>query len=83
MLKFQNNGKGNNGDFFEGSTRFVISVVACEKGFWGNNCTKPCPFPSYGKECQLECSCKKEVCDHANGCQDITGTFLHAEYKCY
>ena len=59
------------------------SVVACEKGFWGNNCTKPCPFPSYGKECQLECSCKKEVCDHANGCQDITGTFLHAGYKCY
>ena len=60
-----------------------ISFTACEKGFSGINCTKPCPFPSYGGDCQLECSCTKEVCDHVNGCQEGTGKIKHEEYNIF
>lgn len=27
-----------------------------EAGFYGINCSTPCRYPNYGKDCQQECS---------------------------
>ncbi|XP_078328073.1 uncharacterized protein LOC111103303 isoform X1 [Crassostrea virginica] len=40
----------------------------CPQGFIGPNCTFPCRFPNYGNGCQLECNCRKELCNHISGC---------------
>nr|XP_022294825.1 uncharacterized protein LOC111104940 [Crassostrea virginica] len=45
-----------------------IFFVACSIGFQGPNCTFICPFPSYGKDCQLECRCSESLCSHVDGC---------------
>ncbi|XP_078314525.1 uncharacterized protein LOC144619691 [Crassostrea virginica] len=48
-----------------------ISLQSCQNcsiGFYGPNCTNICPFPAYGKDCQLECRCSKSLCSHVDGC---------------
>lgn len=37
-------------------------------GFNGINCTEKCPFPTYGKRCQMLCKCNKDQCDASTGC---------------
>ncbi|XP_062587048.1 uncharacterized protein LOC134248667 [Saccostrea cucullata] len=50
------------------------SCVDCVEGYSGPNCSIRCPFPGYGKACQLTCSCAEEECDAATGCiYSITG----------
>ena len=46
----------------------LIFFVACSIGFYGPNCTIKCPFPGYGKGCQLECRCSESLCSHVDGC---------------
>ncbi|XP_048768718.2 uncharacterized protein LOC125675237 [Ostrea edulis] len=40
------------------------NCTACEVGFHGPNCTVRCPPPSYGKDCQLKCTCNDDDCRH-------------------
>nr|XP_034333265.1 uncharacterized protein LOC105328248 [Crassostrea gigas] len=42
---------------------------ACLSGYYGPNCTLPCRFPNYGPECQSECDCDKQQCNHTIGCR--------------
>lgn len=50
--------------------------LACEPGYSGVNCKLKCPFPLYGSECQMRCTCKAEHCDFANGCKSSYGIFI-------
>ncbi|XP_048771708.2 multiple epidermal growth factor-like domains protein 10 [Ostrea edulis] len=45
------------------------SCTRCRDGFYGRNCTIPCPYPTFGWDCQLECICSSEYCHHAYGCR--------------
>lgn len=47
---------------------YFILLSACLSGFSGMNCTKKCPFPTYGHRCQKLCKCNKEQCDVSTGC---------------
>ncbi|XP_078314480.1 uncharacterized protein LOC144619678 [Crassostrea virginica] len=44
------------------------SCQPCNIGFHGPNCTITCPFPGYGKDCQLKCRCSESLCSHVDGC---------------
>nr|XP_022291474.1 uncharacterized protein LOC111102851 [Crassostrea virginica] len=44
------------------------SCQPCSIGFSGSNCTIICPYPGYGKSCQLEFYCSESLCSHVDGC---------------
>lgn len=48
------------------------NYLACEDGFFGNNCAFKCPYPTFGKDCLSLCLCKFQNCDHANGCIQLS-----------
>lgn len=39
------------------------------QGLSGENCSTPCPYPTYGNDCQNLCNCSKDLCDVSTGCQ--------------
>ena len=41
-------------------------------GFYGENCTETCPFPSYGRDCQDICDCTVDDCNFVIGCEKKT-----------
>ncbi|XP_061196767.1 cell death abnormality protein 1-like [Saccostrea echinata] len=41
-----------------------------QNGFFGPNCSSPCRYPNYGKNCQEKCKCAQEFCDIADGCRN-------------
>lgn len=45
-----------------------LYFAGCEVGYFGNNCTDPCRYPSFGYRCQKECNCTQDICDHKTGC---------------
>ena len=47
-------------------------LLECMTGYTGFNCTIRCPFPSYGDNCQGNCTCSKEDCDVSTGCRTVT-----------
>lgn len=47
------------------------SCEVCMKGYHGINCTKQCPFPTYGIRCQGLCTCSKDQCDVSTGCSTL------------
>lgn len=49
-----------------------LLLLECKVGYWGVNCTLPCPFNSYGRACQMNCDCSEDECDLAVGCQNGT-----------
>ncbi|XP_034308996.1 multiple epidermal growth factor-like domains protein 10 [Magallana gigas] len=49
--------------------REKTKCIACEIGYFGMDCDVTCPFPSYGHECQLRCTCEETDCDFVNGCR--------------
>ncbi|XP_062595566.1 multiple epidermal growth factor-like domains protein 10 isoform X2 [Saccostrea cucullata] len=60
------------------------SCVVCAEGYSGPNCSIRCPFPGYGKACQLTCSCAEEECDATTGCIYSTmGRKTETETKIY
>lgn len=48
-----------------------IFFSECSNGRIGHYCEISCPYPNYGKECQLRCQCNEELCDPATGCKSI------------
>ncbi|XP_078334363.1 laminin subunit alpha lam-3-like isoform X1 [Crassostrea virginica] len=48
------------------------SCEKCTPGYTGLNCTIRCPYPSYGENCQRNCTCSKEDCDVSTGCRTVT-----------
>ncbi|XP_056013529.1 scavenger receptor class F member 2-like [Ostrea edulis] len=45
------------------------TCTQCMPGFYGSNCTIPCPYPVFGWDCQLKCTCSTEDCHHVYGCK--------------
>lgn len=44
-------------------------LTECGAGLYGINCSTPCRYPNYGKDCQQECSeCGQEKCNSTLGC---------------
>lgn len=52
-------------------------ILACKPGYIGINCTRVCPYPLYGVDCQMLCNCSKNLCDVSTGCQQITTGDVH------
>lgn len=50
-------------------------------GKTGSYCELFCLYPSYGKECQLECQCKKALCDPVNGCKSKIVYIKYVKHK--
>ena len=44
-------------------------IKACPPGYYGNNCSGQCPFPSFGLKCLEECNCSQSECDPEFGCR--------------
>lgn len=49
----------------------------CEIGHAGINCANKCPFPTYGPECHMICTCEEKHCDFANGCIRISDGIIN------
>ncbi|XP_061177283.1 uncharacterized protein LOC133186019 [Saccostrea echinata] len=42
---------------------------SCPVGYQGNNCSVPCRYPNFGKDCQEDCShCDEKWCNPTYGC---------------
>uniref|UniRef100_A0A8W8JCL2 Uncharacterized protein n=1 Tax=Magallana gigas TaxID=29159 RepID=A0A8W8JCL2_MAGGI len=44
-----------------------IICTECLPGYFGSCCNYTCRYPNYGKECQSECVCDEENCNHIIG----------------
>ncbi|XP_062587453.1 uncharacterized protein LOC134249116 [Saccostrea cucullata] len=54
--------------------------ISCVIGYSGINCSTPCRPPSYGKDCQSQCSCRKtEFCSPSYGCMPISTEVVTTE----
>lgn len=56
---------------------FVFRILGCQVGFFGDNCTQPCRYPSFGEKCQRECDCSRDICDYITGCTSIEGKYTN------
>ncbi|XP_062583209.1 multiple epidermal growth factor-like domains protein 10 [Saccostrea cucullata] len=54
----------------KGTTKlhFTRNILICQNGFIGMKCENKCRYPSYGSNCQLECLCIEDLCNHVSGC---------------
>ncbi|XP_052711375.1 multiple epidermal growth factor-like domains protein 10 [Crassostrea angulata] len=50
----------------------ITTPKLCPVGYLGAECEKTCRHPTYGSGCQMKCNCTEELCDHVNGCKNIT-----------
>lgn len=41
---------------------------ACLDGFIGEECKISCPYPAYGRNCDLNCDCEEKYCNVSMGC---------------
>ncbi|XP_065928285.1 uncharacterized protein [Magallana gigas] len=49
-----------------------IICTECLPGYFGSYCKYACRYLNYGKECQSECVCDEENCNHITGCVQRT-----------
>lgn len=47
---------------------YNIYSAVCDTGYYGPNCSLSCRYPSYGADCQVECKCVQDLCNHISGC---------------
>ncbi|XP_062614799.1 multiple epidermal growth factor-like domains protein 10 [Saccostrea cucullata] len=55
----------------------VNECIQCLDGFYGEKCSSPCPYPTFGRKCEGDCNCTNESCHHITGC-GIYGSTLAA-----
>nr|XP_022289120.1 uncharacterized protein LOC111101104 [Crassostrea virginica] len=48
-----------------------MTCVECQQGYLGVNCSKMCPFPTFGNKCSKNCTCEKEMCNFQIGCKKV------------
>lgn len=46
--------------------------TGCLSGYFGQSCIFACRYPNYGQNCQSECLCDEEICNHITGCEQKT-----------
>ncbi|XP_078338979.1 uncharacterized protein LOC111132478 [Crassostrea virginica] len=46
----------------------------CQPGLYGENCSEPCPYPSFGAKCIRTCVCGESICNAATGCLNHSKT---------
>ncbi|XP_062582475.1 multiple epidermal growth factor-like domains protein 10 [Saccostrea cucullata] len=62
--------------------------IACDIGYYGENCSSACPFPRFGESCQHSCNCSKNDCNFKHGCKmlledcDSGFTGLYCDIPC-
>ena len=57
----------------------ISFYTECSVGYIGNHCSLPCPYPSYGKGCQMLCNCRKDECIFNSGCEKkLKGIYVHS-----
>ncbi|XP_034335682.2 multiple epidermal growth factor-like domains protein 10 isoform X2 [Magallana gigas] len=44
------------------------TCVECDVGFYNTTCSSPCPYPTYGRDCQNICNCTQNMCNIVQGC---------------
>ncbi|XP_062587050.1 platelet endothelial aggregation receptor 1-like isoform X2 [Saccostrea cucullata] len=52
----------------------TFAVRECKIGYYGMNCSSPCPPPTFGLDCQTLCPCENDICNHITGCMLERGT---------
>lgn len=53
----------------------ILIFVECPIGYFGQNCSDICPWPTYGALCSKVCEC--QPCNHEDGCistEETTGS---------
>ncbi|XP_062592703.1 uncharacterized protein LOC134254176 [Saccostrea cucullata] len=45
----------------------------CGDGYFGENCSEVCRFPTFGRRCQGLCDCPLSMCDFVKGCTYTSG----------
>ena len=51
----------------------MVLFIECPAGYYKENCSLPCPPPTYGHNCAEECSCSRASCHHVYGCNETAG----------
>ena len=51
-------------------------IKACKPGYFGDNCSSQCPFPSFGLQCLDKCNCSQSECDPELGCRKYGNMFI-------
>ncbi|XP_048768805.2 uncharacterized protein LOC125675318 [Ostrea edulis] len=46
----------------------ISTTTVCDTGYYGPNCSLSCRYPNYGVDCQNECKCVQDLCNHISGC---------------
>lgn len=54
---------------YHASILILHYFVGCPVGYFGQHCSKPCVYPSFGERCQRECNCTEEICNIITGCE--------------
>uniref|UniRef100_A0A8W8JC96 Uncharacterized protein n=1 Tax=Magallana gigas TaxID=29159 RepID=A0A8W8JC96_MAGGI len=54
--------------------------ISCKPGYFDVNCSQRCFYPTYGVNCQGECSCQKKFCNFSSGCNMGDGGEKHAVF---
>lgn len=54
----------------------IFYFKECMPGYFGNNCSEVCEYPTFGKKCANVCSCEKHLCNFMHGCTNGKYSFV-------